>query len=249
MNWNTKNLIKVRDPHDILIGECYMTKAFLEHTNGDKVGKLIELSRREFLIGRMPDCDIVTEPTFSSVSQRHAILRKAPDGWAIMDVGTYGRGSTYGTYINNTRLTPNEEVILHPGDEIRLGTKLGKYLKFHGEGTAPASQTFSLSGRLTVDAGKRCILVDGRAISVSLTPKEFEFLFILWQKSGSVCLFKEICSSLWPDEQTITSGPIDADLRVRINTLSHDIRRKLKFALDGIDILESCRGVGYRLRL
>jgi hypothetical protein len=47
----------------------------------------------------------------------------------------------------------------------------------------------------------------------------------------------------------LTSGFIDADLKIRINTLSHGLRRKLKFALDGIDILESCRGIGYRLTL
>ncbi len=226
-----------------------MTSAFLEHTNGDQVGELIELDRNELLIGRMSDCDIVTEAKFSSVSQRHAILRKTPDGWAIIDAGTYGKGSTYGTYINDVRLVPNTRTILHSGDEIRLGTKLGKYLRFHGEGTAPVSQPLSLSGRFAIDAGKRCILVDGRVVAISLTPQEFEFLFILWQKSGSICLFREICAGLWPDEKTLTSGSIDADLRVRINTLSHGLRRKLRFALDGIDILESCRGIGYRLRL
>jgi len=226
-----------------------MTRAFLEHTNGDQVGELILLGRNELLIGRMSNCDIVTEPKFTSVSQRHSILRKTPDGWTITDVGTYGKGSTYGTYINDVRLAPNTQTILHPGDEIRLGTKLGKYLRFYGEGTVPISQPLSLSGRLTIDAGKRHILVDGRTVSILLTPQEFEFLFILWQKSGSICLFREICTGLWPNEQTIASGSVDADLRVRINTLSHGLRRKLKFALDGIDILESCRGVGYRLRL
>jgi DNA-binding winged helix-turn-helix (wHTH) protein len=226
-----------------------MTEAFIEHTNGDHVGELIKLGQNEILIGRLPDCNIVTEPRFTSVSQRHTLLRKTTEGWAIVDVGTHGKGSTYGTYVNDIRLVPNKEVILHPGDEIRLGTKLGKYLRFHGEGTAPASQPVSLSGRLTMDVGKRHILVDGRVVSISLTPQEFEFLMILWQKSGSICVFREICAGLWPDEKTLTSGPIDADLRVRINTLSHGLRRKLRFALDGIDILESCRGVGYRLRL
>jgi len=226
-----------------------MSQVFLEHTNGDHIGELIKLGRSEMVIGRTLNCDIVTEPKFSSVSQRHAILRRTSEGWAIIDIGTYGKGSTYGTYINDIRIAPNKEVVLRPGDEIRLGTKLGKYLRFHGEGTLPASETISLSGRFTIDTGKRCVLVDGRVVSVSLTPQEFEFLVILWHKSGSICMFREICTKLWPDEKMITSGSIDADLKVRINTLSHGLRRKLRFALDGIDILESCRGVGYRLRL
>jgi len=50
---------------------------------------------------------------------------------------------------------------------------------------------------------------------------------------------QEICTNLWPNENIITPASIDADLKVRINTLSHGLRRKLRFALDGIDILES----------
>jgi|GEM_PF-5294775 Response regulators consisting of a CheY-like receiver domain and a winged-helix DNA-binding domain len=226
-----------------------MTKAFLENTNGEQIGKIIELDHKEISIGRTSDCSIVIEPRFTSVSQCHAILRRTLDGWAIIDIGTYGKGSSYGTYVNDIRITPNKEVILHSGDEIRLGTKLGKYLSFRGEGTMLASEPISLLGRFTIDTGKRCVLVDSRVLPVSLTPQEFEFLVILWQKTGSICIFKEICIKLWPNENIITSAPIDADLKVRINTLAYELRRKLKFALDGIDILENCRGVGYRLRL
>jgi len=226
-----------------------MSEVYLEHTNGDHMGELIKLDRREVVIGRTSICDIVTEPKFTSVSQCHAVLRRTSDGWAVIDIGTYGKGSSYGTYVNDVRITPNKEVVLHPGDEIRLGTKLGKYLRFHGEGTMPASEPISLLGRFTIDTGKRCVIVDGRIVSMSLTPQEFEFLVILWQKSGSICIFQEICTKLWPNENITTSASIDADLKVRINTLSHGLRRKLRFALDGIDILESCRGVGYRLRL
>jgi len=226
-----------------------MTKAFIEHASGDQIGDLVELDRNEMVIGRIQSCDIVTEPKFTSVSQRHAILRRTTDGWVIVDIGTYGRGSTYGTYINDVRLKPNKQEVLHPGDEIRLGTRLGKYFRFHGVGTVPVSQPSSLSDRLSIDVGRRQVLLDGRAVSLSLTPQEFEFLLILWQKSGSICIFKEICSHLWPEEKPISLNTVDADLRVRINTLAHGLRRKLKLTLDGIDVLESCRGVGYRLRL
>jgi len=225
-----------------------MANAFLEHFSGDPIGELIELHINEMVIGRTQLCDIVTESKFTSVSQRHAVLRKTTDGWSIIDVGTYGKGSTYGTYINDIQLEPNKETVLHSGDEIRLGTKLGKYFRFHGEGTVPISQTLSLSDRLSIDVGRRQVLLDGRVISLSLAHQEFEFLLILWQKSGSICLFKEICSHIWPEEKIISLSTIDADLRVRINTLAHGLRRKLKLALDGIDVLESCRGVGYRLR-
>lgn len=226
-----------------------MTKAYIEHASGDQVGELTELGRNEMVIGRIQSCDIVTEPKFSSVSRRHAILRRTSEGWVIIDVGNYGEGSTYGTYVNDIRLQPNKEVVLHTGDEIRLGTKLGKYFRFHGEGTVPVSQPLSLRDRFSIDVGRRLVLLDGRTVPISLTPQEFEFLLVLWEKSGSICLFKEICSHIWPGEKTTSLRTIDADLRVRINTLAYGLRRKLNVAFDGIDVLESCRGVGYRLRL
>lgn len=225
-----------------------MSEAFLEHINGEHVGELIRLDQNELLIGRLVGCNIVTESRFSSVSQRHAVLRKAQEGWAILDVGTSGKGSTYGTYINDSRLEPNKEVILSPGDEIRLGTRLGKYFRFLGEGTRPVSQPTSLKGRLTVDVSRRQIVVDSRVVPISFTPQEFEFLSLLWQQSGSICPFNEICARLWPKEKVL-SDFVDADLRVRINTLAHGLRSKISVALDGLDILESCRGIGYRLKL
>jgi len=225
-----------------------MTEAFLEHANGDQIGGLIKLDRDEILIGRTSSCDIVTEPKFTSVSQRHAILRKTPGGWAAIDVGTYGKGSTYGTYINDIRLEPNKQAILHPGDEIRLGTKLGKYLRFLGEGTIPALEPIRFGERLRIDIGKRYILLDERRLSVHLTHQEFELILMLWQKSGEVCAFTEICKRIWPNEKNLSSDTIDADLRVRINTLVHALRRKIIPALDGIDVLESYHGIGYRMR-
>jgi hypothetical protein len=224
------------------------SEAFLEHANGELIGELIRLDKREILVGRLSDCNIITEPEFTSVSQHHAILRKTGDGWVIIDVGTKGKGSTYGTYINENRLASNKRVVLNTGDEIRLGTRMGKYFRFHGEGTIPAAQTGSLKGRLGINEGRRLILLDGRPVPVSFTRQEFDFLLILWQKSGSICQFKDICSCLWP-EIPVISGNVDADLKVRINTIAHGLRQKLSLQLDGIDVLESCRGVGYRLRL
>ena len=91
-------------------------------------------------------------------------------------------------------------------------------------------------------------MLDGRRMRIVLTRQEFDFLLILWQSSGSICQFKDICNGLWPEIRVI-SGNVDADLKVRINTLAYGLRQKLSIPLDGIDILESCRGVGYRLRL
>jgi pSer/pThr/pTyr-binding forkhead associated (FHA) protein len=224
-----------------------MAEVFLEHANGEQIGELIRLDKKEMLIGRLPDCDIVVESRFTSVSQRHAVLRKTSDGWVIIDVGTSGKGSTFGTYMNENQLISNQPYILNHGDEIRLGTRMGKYFRLHGQGTIPISQPGSLKSRLSINEGRRLLILDGRPMQISFTRQEFEFLLILWHESGSICNYTKICYRLWPDIQTIT-GDIDADLKVRINTLAHNIRRKLINRLDGFDILESYRGIGYRLR-
>jgi pSer/pThr/pTyr-binding forkhead associated (FHA) protein len=222
---------------------------FIEHINGENIGELTELNKNEILVGRLPNCDIVTEPIFSSVSQRHCILRKTSRGWMITDIGTYNKGSSYGTYVNDGRLTPNMPTLLSPGDEVRLGTKLGKYFRFIGEGTMPVREPVQLKERLIVDLGKRCIFLDGRRLSLHLTNQEFKLVSILWAKSGEVCTFKEICNEIWPNENSLNRDTVDADLRVRVNTLAHTLRRKMSASLDGMDILESYPGVGYRLLL
>ena len=228
--------------------EASMTPAFIEDANGDHVGELMELKQNEVIIGRAPNCDIVTQPVFSSVSQRHCLLKKIREGWSITDVGTKGVGSSFGTFINGFRLEPNTPTILQPGDEIRLGTKLGKYFRFIGEGTKPISEPAQVIRRLTVDSEKRLLQIDNRILSIHFTSQEFDLLLMLWDKSGSICTFSEICANIWPDEKILSPNSIDADLRVRINTLAHILRRKLTPALDGIDIIESHHGIGYRLR-
>jgi len=225
-----------------------MSEAFLEHANGDKIGELIRLDCDEIFIGRMNSCGIVTEPKITSVSPRHAIVRKTKDGWALVDVGTHGKGSTYGTYVNDARLEPNMQIILQPGDEIRLGTELGKYLRFLGEGTMPAPEPIRFGERLRIDVGRRCLLLDKRKLKIHLTHQEFELVLMLWQKSGEVCTFIEICNKIWPKEKNLSPDTIDADLRVRVNTLVHTLRRKITPALGGIDMMESYHGIGYRMR-
>ena len=50
------------------------------------------------------------------VSRVHAIIRKARDGYEIMDMG-----SSNGTWLENQRLIPNQPYPLESGDRIRIG--------------------------------------------------------------------------------------------------------------------------------
>jgi hypothetical protein len=68
-------------------------------------------TRVELSIGRDDDCDLVLDD--ATVSRRHALLRRTPEGWALRDLG-----STNGTRVNGWRV---DQTALRPGDELTLG--------------------------------------------------------------------------------------------------------------------------------
>lgn len=91
----------------------------------------------------------------------------------------------------------------------------------------------SRSGRLVVDRSRRRVLLDGSA--VDLTAKEFDLLAVLAEEPGRVVPRQELLARVW-DPVWHGSGKT---LDVHISGL----RRKLG---EG-DIIETVRGVGYRL--
>ena len=67
---------------------------------------------RQFLIGRLPSCDLMLDQP--AISRRHAVIYQRDGSWFIADAG-----SSNGTFVN---LTPAvEPARLADGDEIRLG--------------------------------------------------------------------------------------------------------------------------------
>ena len=74
-------------------------------------GTRIALADTVATIGRSPDCTVHLADT--SVSRRHAELRPAGDGWALVDAG-----STNGTRVNGAIITERR---LKDGDAITVG--------------------------------------------------------------------------------------------------------------------------------
>jgi len=76
------------------------------------------------LLGRLdPAANILPDLDLSNyggsdmgVSRRHALIRREDDLLSVIDLG-----SGNGTFLNGTRLSPNEPRILRDGDEVRLG--------------------------------------------------------------------------------------------------------------------------------
>jgi pSer/pThr/pTyr-binding forkhead associated (FHA) protein len=64
-------------------------------------------------IGRGAESDVPLDGD-STVSSRHAVVTRAPDGLWVEDIG-----STNGTFVNGARVTSSR--LLQPGDVVRVG--------------------------------------------------------------------------------------------------------------------------------
>ena len=93
----------------------------------------------------------------------------------------------------------------------------------------PASAT----GRIAVDRVRHSVTVDGNP--VDLTAKEFELLSVLAEEPGRVISRQELFSRVWDPVWTGTGKTLDVHIA--------SLRRKLGDA----DLIETVRGVGYRM--
>jgi diguanylate cyclase (GGDEF)-like protein len=135
----------------------------------ERLGKVFKLEAGEVLVGRDPDCQL--ELTDDSVSRRHALLRGTEEGFVVIDLG-----STNGTYVNDTRI---DMVALQPGDRLRFGNQIFKYLstdRFEAEYFDHAYRMITTDGltqvcnkRYLIDVAERELrrtLRTGRALSL-----------------------------------------------------------------------------------
>jgi hypothetical protein len=93
------------------------------------LGKTIPIAiveEKEFILGRhiIGEVDNIIDLTLYNglemgVSRQHALIRKAKDGFEIVDLN-----STNGTWVNEKRLVPNQSYPLVSGVQIRLGRML-----------------------------------------------------------------------------------------------------------------------------
>ena len=89
--------------------------ATLTIKSGPKAGRVIDLTDRELVIGRIDPAELVIDD--SEVSRRHARLNCREDRYFIEDLG-----SVNGTILNGEKITGKH--MLTDGDEIRIGTQV-----------------------------------------------------------------------------------------------------------------------------
>lgn len=88
--------------------------AVLVVRGGDQDGLRFPLSDRLTSLGRSVENDISLDDI--TVSRRHAVLERTPDGYVVHD-----NGSLNGTYVNQHRISTG---VIEHGDELQIG-------KFH----------------------------------------------------------------------------------------------------------------------
>ncbi len=85
--------------------------ALLVVQKGPGAGSRFLLDQDVVNAGRHPDSEIFLDDV--TVSRRHAVFNRSPEGFAVSDVG-----SLNGTYVNRDRI---EKVLLKDSDEVQIG--------------------------------------------------------------------------------------------------------------------------------
>ena len=93
--------------------------AIIVRSGGGRSGEAFTLTLDRLSIGRSPDSDIFLDDV--TVSRRHAVLVRWPDGFAVED-----QGSLNGTFVNRRRV---DRKLLEDGDEVQIGKYKLTYLE------------------------------------------------------------------------------------------------------------------------
>ncbi len=203
-------------------------------------------------IGRDPRVDVAV--LHASVSSEHAAL-KLEGRWHIVD-----NSSRNGTEVEGSRITEQE---LAPGATIRLGDvkfyfwpdALPKIEPPRGSGrTAPTRRDeLVFSAKVTTPRGHLLDLrqrVDGGVLrigesSIELAAMEFGLLQLLVERRRTVT-DPELAYVAWHEiADALSFRSVQADSE-NVRELVHRVRRKLA-SVHADDLIESKRGVGYRL--
>lgn len=128
---------------------------YLELNNHGKVMRL-ELTGDRHVFGRDrgSGADLLVPPDWQIIGRAHAVLSKVGSEYHIYD-GDGQRPSTNGLFIDRTRITPQEGVLMRDGTQIRIGQNpkdqiLLTYINPASAGAPPTVRSLSLAGRSVV---------------------------------------------------------------------------------------------------
>jgi DNA-binding response OmpR family regulator len=189
----------------------------------DALHKRIPLAGERLVLGRAPDCAVVVaEPR---VSRHHAELRRQGDGHLLADLG-----STNGTFLNGQRLI--QALSLRDGDVIEVGS--ARFVYHDPEATLDTGAF----PHLVFDEVCGQVWLDRQ--EVSLSPRQYALLRLLWSRRGMLCSRAEIARAVWPECPEHVYG-------YQIESLIRRLRHKLEPDPGRPTVILAVRGRGYRI--
>ena len=199
---------------------------------------IIPINGSSVTAGNSDAVDIKLENRF--VSRRHFQVRFESDVFYISDLG-----STNGTYLNGSKLNPNEEQILRDGDRVGLGVD-EVLLVFSGPAGTVRIDTAVIAranrgndGDLVVDSSSRDVWVRDKKLP-SLPRKEFDILECLFQNRGQAVSRDDIAAAGWPERpDDVPNSDIDQYIR--------RLRRKIEENPSKPKIILTRVGYGYTI--
>ncbi len=200
---------------------------------GQLAGKRWSLNKREFVVGRGEDCEVVLPDR--QVSRRHFRIVRDENGYSVEDLG-----SKNGTYVNGAAVRGS--VQLQDGDEIQVALSV-RLLFVGAEATLPLTQEMLRVAQpgLRLNKSQRQVWVNGAALEPPLSLSQYRLLEILWEQKGKIVTREEVIAAVWPesDEAGITEQAIDALVR-RLRDRLAEVDRDHEY-------LVTVRGHGFRL--
>jgi S1-C subfamily serine protease len=89
---------------------------WLSIRSGPQTGRILEVAKDRFVIGRDADCDLALVDD-DKISRKHAAITAREGRFVVQDLG-----STNGTYVDEERIVAPTEI--HTGDSIKVGDTL-----------------------------------------------------------------------------------------------------------------------------
>ena len=107
------------DPKDSEVKRAPSSDPTITILTGRQKGIAFPLEGESAVIGRSPHCEIFLNDM--TVSRKHALLERVPEGWTIRDTGSFN-----GVWVNNVNV---DHVMLANKDVIQIGSFVLRYVE------------------------------------------------------------------------------------------------------------------------
>ena len=208
-------------------------EAMLVVEKGLDDASIIPLDRPTQVLGKFPNADIAVANPY--ISRRHAEIVREEGQYQIRDLG-----SKNGTFLNGSPVGSAWQS-LHNGDRIELarGQVVMRFQSWSSTITLPPAAEGA--GALLVDARSRDVHVGGTLLEPPLSRKEFDVLYLLYQRRGEACTKDQIAVRGWTER---TQGDVGDQ---EIEQCMRRLRLRVEPDPSQPRFILTVRGYGYKL--